>query len=64
PMITHDGQISVARSLTHTEWKQRIAEAGISDPRISSPGAICDSTVKLVMSQLLEREGWTVTIGT
>jgi SAM-dependent methyltransferase len=30
PMITHDGQISVARSLTRIEWKQRIAEAGIS----------------------------------
>ncbi len=30
PMITHDGQISVARSLTRGEWKQRIAEAGIS----------------------------------
>jgi SAM-dependent methyltransferase len=30
PMITHDGQISVARSLTHAEWEQRIAEAGIS----------------------------------
>jgi len=30
PMITHDGQISVARSLTRREWEQRIAEAGIS----------------------------------
>jgi 2-polyprenyl-3-methyl-5-hydroxy-6-metoxy-1,4-benzoquinol methylase len=30
PMITHDGQISVARSLTRVEWEQRIAEAGIS----------------------------------
>ena len=30
PMITHDGQISVARSLKRAEWKQRIAEAGIS----------------------------------
>jgi 2-polyprenyl-3-methyl-5-hydroxy-6-metoxy-1,4-benzoquinol methylase len=30
PMITHDGQISVARSLTYAEWEQRIAEAGIS----------------------------------
>jgi 2-polyprenyl-3-methyl-5-hydroxy-6-metoxy-1,4-benzoquinol methylase len=30
PMITHDGQISVARSLTRAEWEQRIAEAGIS----------------------------------
>lgn len=30
PMITHDGQLSVARSLTRAEWEQRIAEAGIS----------------------------------
>jgi SAM-dependent methyltransferase len=30
PMVVHDGQISVARSLTRTEWKKRIAEAGIS----------------------------------
>lgn len=30
PMITHDGQLSVARSLTRAEWQQRIAEAGIS----------------------------------
>jgi SAM-dependent methyltransferase len=30
PMITHDGQLSVARSLTRAEWRQRIAEAGIS----------------------------------
>jgi SAM-dependent methyltransferase len=30
PMITHDGQISVARSLTRVEWEQRLAEAGIS----------------------------------
>jgi 2-polyprenyl-3-methyl-5-hydroxy-6-metoxy-1,4-benzoquinol methylase len=30
PMITHDGQLSVARSLTRVEWEQRIAEAGIS----------------------------------
>jgi hypothetical protein len=30
----------------------------------SPPPGICDSAVKLVMSQLLEREGWTVTIGT
>lgn len=30
PMIGHDGQISVARSLTRLEWEQRIAEAGIS----------------------------------
>jgi 2-polyprenyl-3-methyl-5-hydroxy-6-metoxy-1,4-benzoquinol methylase len=30
PMITHDGQISVARSLTRAEWEQHLAEAGIS----------------------------------
>jgi SAM-dependent methyltransferase len=30
PMITHDGQISVARSLRRAEWTQRIAEAGLS----------------------------------
>jgi 2-polyprenyl-3-methyl-5-hydroxy-6-metoxy-1,4-benzoquinol methylase len=30
PMITHDGQLSVARSLTRAEWQQRIAGAGIS----------------------------------
>jgi SAM-dependent methyltransferase len=30
PMVVHDGQISVARSLTRKEWVQRIAEAGIS----------------------------------
>jgi 2-polyprenyl-3-methyl-5-hydroxy-6-metoxy-1,4-benzoquinol methylase len=30
PMITHDGQLSVARSLTRAEWEQRVAEAGIS----------------------------------
>jgi 2-polyprenyl-3-methyl-5-hydroxy-6-metoxy-1,4-benzoquinol methylase len=30
PMITHDGQLSVARSLTRAEWQQRIAEAGMS----------------------------------
>jgi SAM-dependent methyltransferase len=30
PMIGHDGQISVTRSLTRFEWEQRIAEAGIS----------------------------------
>ncbi len=29
PMVTHDGQISVTRSLTRTEWEERIAEAGI-----------------------------------
>jgi len=30
PMIVHDGQISVTRSLTRPEWQERIAEAGIS----------------------------------
>jgi SAM-dependent methyltransferase len=30
PMVVHDGQISVARSLTGREWQERIAEAGIS----------------------------------
>lgn len=30
PMIPHDGQISVARSLIRREWEQRIADAGIS----------------------------------
>jgi 2-polyprenyl-3-methyl-5-hydroxy-6-metoxy-1,4-benzoquinol methylase len=30
PMVVHDGQISVARSLTRKEWEQRIAEAGIA----------------------------------
>jgi 2-polyprenyl-3-methyl-5-hydroxy-6-metoxy-1,4-benzoquinol methylase len=29
PMITHDGQLSVARSLTRSEWQERIADAGI-----------------------------------
>jgi 2-polyprenyl-3-methyl-5-hydroxy-6-metoxy-1,4-benzoquinol methylase len=29
PMICHDGQISVMRSLTRLEWEHRIAEAGI-----------------------------------
>jgi SAM-dependent methyltransferase len=29
PMVIHDGQISVARSLTRTEWDERIAAAGI-----------------------------------
>jgi SAM-dependent methyltransferase len=29
PMITHDGQISVARSLKRAEWVQRIAAAGL-----------------------------------
>jgi SAM-dependent methyltransferase len=30
PMVVRDGQISVARSLTRAEWKERIAAAGIS----------------------------------
>jgi hypothetical protein len=34
-MVVHDGQISVARSLTRKEWEQRIAEAGISPTEIS-----------------------------
>jgi SAM-dependent methyltransferase len=29
PMVVHDGQISVTRSLTRREWQERIAEAGI-----------------------------------
>ena len=29
PMVIHDGRISVLRSLTRREWRQRIAEAGI-----------------------------------
>jgi SAM-dependent methyltransferase len=29
PMVTNDGQISVLRSLTRKEWKNRIAAAGI-----------------------------------
>jgi 2-polyprenyl-3-methyl-5-hydroxy-6-metoxy-1,4-benzoquinol methylase len=35
PMIAHDGQISVARSLTRTEWESRIADAGISAADVS-----------------------------
>jgi 2-polyprenyl-3-methyl-5-hydroxy-6-metoxy-1,4-benzoquinol methylase len=35
PMITHDGQLSVARSLTRAEWQQRIAEAGFSPADVS-----------------------------
>jgi 2-polyprenyl-3-methyl-5-hydroxy-6-metoxy-1,4-benzoquinol methylase len=35
PMITHDGQLSVARSLTRAEWKQRIADAGMSSADVS-----------------------------
>ncbi len=34
PVIAHDGQISVARSLTRREWEERIAEAGISTATI------------------------------
>jgi SAM-dependent methyltransferase len=30
PMVVHDGQISVARSLRRDEWKERIAAAGLS----------------------------------
>ena len=29
PVVTYDGRISVARSLTRGEWRQRIADAGI-----------------------------------
>jgi 2-polyprenyl-3-methyl-5-hydroxy-6-metoxy-1,4-benzoquinol methylase len=29
PVVTYDGRISVARSLTRSEWRRRIAEAGI-----------------------------------
>ena len=35
PMITHDGQLSVARSLTRREWQQRITEAGLSASEVS-----------------------------
>lgn len=35
PMITHDGQLSVARSLTGTEWRERIREAGLPDGAVS-----------------------------
>ena len=35
PMITHDGQLSVARSLTRAEWQRRIAEAGVSAADVS-----------------------------
>lgn len=34
PMITHDGQISVARALTRTEWEARLAGAGISQATV------------------------------
>jgi len=30
PVVTYDGRISVARSLTRYEWRQRIVEAGIA----------------------------------
>jgi hypothetical protein len=29
PMVIHDGRISVARSLTRTEWFARTGEAGV-----------------------------------
>ena len=35
PMITHDGQLSVARSLTRSEWRERIAEAGLPQAEVS-----------------------------
>ena len=35
PMITHDGQLSVARSLTRREWQQRITEAGLPASEVS-----------------------------
>jgi SAM-dependent methyltransferase len=35
PMVTRDGQISVARSLTRAEWEARIAEAGFSPADVS-----------------------------
>jgi hypothetical protein len=34
-MVIHDGQISVARSLTRAEWEERIAFAGIPRQAIS-----------------------------
>lgn len=30
PIVVHDGQISVTRSLTRAEWEQRLAAAGIA----------------------------------
>lgn len=35
PMITHDGQLSVARSLTRAEWQARIAEAELTPSEVS-----------------------------
>jgi SAM-dependent methyltransferase len=35
PMVVHDGQISVARSLRRDEWKERIAAAGLSTDDVS-----------------------------
>jgi SAM-dependent methyltransferase len=35
PMVVHDGQISVARSLRRKEWKERIAAAGLSTADVS-----------------------------
>jgi hypothetical protein len=29
PVVVYDGRVSVARSLTRTEWRARIAEAGL-----------------------------------
>jgi SAM-dependent methyltransferase len=34
PMVIHDGRISVARSLTRTEWLERIGEAGIAGEEV------------------------------
>jgi SAM-dependent methyltransferase len=35
PVVVHDGQISVARSLRREEWKERIAAAGLSPADIT-----------------------------
>jgi len=35
PVVTYDGRVSVARSLTRIEWKRAIADAGIPDDRVS-----------------------------
>lgn len=34
PVVSYDGRISVARSLTRTEWKYAIGEAGIPDDSV------------------------------
>jgi 2-polyprenyl-3-methyl-5-hydroxy-6-metoxy-1,4-benzoquinol methylase len=34
PVVTYDGRISVARSLTRAEWKHAITEAGIPDDSV------------------------------